>query len=82
MTFSNLLVLLAELGMQQHCRDNVNIFSTKTLGTVDCIMATFVWLPHLDTESLTFSVFLLVNKFYRYVVAKLTNCRVPSPGCL
>ena len=61
--------ILIELGTRQHCRDNLTIFSGhKIVGY--CIM---LQLLHLDTETLTF--FIFVSGHRSFITLSRCNCR-------
>ena len=70
-----------ELDTQQHCRDNVKMFSGHKIVGYH-IMSMSLWLLHLDSETLTIVLFFRVTKALLHcrvvVVAKLNNCRAPS----
>ena len=79
--------LLAQLRTRQHWRDNVTMFSGHYRdGYRIAFCLYFLWLLHLDSETIT------CFRFYQVpgallscrvvVVAKLNNCRVPSSAYL
>ena len=71
-----------ELGTRQFCLDNATLFSGHK-AVIFCNITVFAWLLHLDTQIEIFFEFCLVPEALLrcrvVVVAKLKNCRMPSP---
>ena len=65
----------SELGIPQHCRDNVTMFSDNTVVGYSNITLFVVAILHLDTETLKYLEFSLVPEALQYYVVALPLSR-------